>query len=489
LQWLAAPSILSWEACWRVLPSFELPERVTGATAMEHVPASQAGEPTPRPNRRQFVRTVAGSAAGVLGVPAILRGRNLNERLNIAAIGVGGRGASNLEGVASENIVALCDVFEPALERAAAGHPHARRCRDFRRLFDHAGEFDAVVVSTTEHTHAFATLPALQLGKHVYCEKPLTHDVWEARVIRQAAAKAKVATQMGTQIHAGDNYRRVVELIRANAIGPVRECHVWVGRAWGRQSEADAAKYGDIVAVRERPADASPVPSGLDWDLWLGPAPERPYHEVYFPGPKWYRWWDFGNGTMSDLGSHWIDLPFWALGLRAPRTVAASGPPAHPEIAPASMQVAYEYGPRDDMPAVQLTWYQGEAKPEPWKAGTIPRWDSGVLFVGDKGLLLSDYGKHLLLPEDRFREYRRPEPTISASIGHHAEWIRACKTGSPTTCHFEYAGWLTEANHLGNVAFRAGKPLEWDAEALRAPNAPEAEPFLRRDYRKGWTLA
>ena len=229
-------------------------------------------------------------------------------------------------------------------------HPQARRFADFRKLYDHAGEFDAVVVSTCEHSHAFATLPALQLGKHVYCEKPLTYNVWEARVIREAAARAKVATQMGTQIHAGDNYRRVVELIQTGAIGPVREVHVWVGRAWGwHASEADAKQAGDIVFAQSRPAEAEPIPAGLNWDLWLGPAPERPFHNVYFPGPKWYRWWDFGNGTMSDLGSHWVDLPFWALELKAPLTIEAQGPPPHPEIAPASMQVTYQYGPRGDV--------------------------------------------------------------------------------------------------------------------------------------------
>ena len=252
-------------------------------------------------------------------------------------------------------------------------HPQARRVRDFRKLFDNAREFDAVVVSTTEHTHAFATLPALQLGKHVYCEKPLTYNIWEARVIREAAAKAKVATQMGTQIHAGDNYRRVVELIQTGAIGPVHDVHVWVGRAWGRQSEEAAKRNNDIVFVTERPAETTPVPKGLDWDLWLGPAPERPFNEVYFPGPKWYRWWDFGNGTMSDLGSHCNDLPFWALKLQAPRTIEAFGPPPHPEIAPASMRATYEYGPRGDMPAVKLHWYQGEEKPEPWQAGDNPQ--------------------------------------------------------------------------------------------------------------------
>jgi predicted dehydrogenase len=451
---------------------------------MDQINRSSVG----RSSRRQFGRVVAGSAIGALAAPAIVRGRGLNEKLNVAIIGAGGRGAANLKSVASENIVALCDVFEPAIDRAAVEHPRARRVSDFRRLYDHAREFDAVVVSTTEHTHAFATLPALQLGKHVYCEKPLTHDVAEARVIREAAAKAKVATQMGTQIHASDNYRRVVELIQTGAIGGVREAHVWVSRAWGWQSEEEAVRNRDIVSVRERPRDSMPVPAGLDWDLWLGPAPERPFHEVYFPGPKWYRWWDFGNGTMSDLGSHWNDLPFWALKLRAPLKITASGPPPHPEIAPASMRASYEYGPRGDLPAVRLTWYQGEEKPEPWRSGTIPRWNDGVLFVGEKGMLLADYGKHMLLPERVFQGFSRPAPFLPKSLGHHAEWIHACKTGSPTTCNFDYAGWLTEANHLGNVAYRVGKPLEWDAAKMYAPNAPEAEPYLRCEYRKGWSL-
>ena len=406
-------------------------------------------------------------AVAAWGMPGIVRGRNLNEKLNIACIGVGGRGASNLNDVTSETIVALCDVFEPAVAYQARQHPKARQVTDFRRLYDHAREFDAVVVSTTEHTHAFATLPALQHGKHVYCEKPLTHDVWEARVIREAASRAKVATQMGTQIHASDNYRRVVELIQAGAIGPVSEAHVWVGRAWGWQSAEAARAHGDIVSVRDRPEKADPVPKGLDWDLWTGPAPDRPYNDVYFPGPKWYRWWDFGNGTMSDLGSHWIDLPFWALKLRTPKTIEAFGPPPHPEIAPASMRVVYEYEAMGDQPPVRLTWYQGEEKPEPWRSGAIPKWDSGVLFVGSEGMLLTDYGKHRLMPEEKFRDFKRPAHTIPKSLGHHAEWIHACKTGAPTTCNFEYAGWLTEANHLGNVAYRAGKKLEWDPAARR----------------------
>jgi len=438
--------------------------------------------------RRQFGLGLAAASVAAFAAPAVVRGRNLNEKLNIAIIGAGGRGAGNLNGVATENITVLCDVFDSAVEQAATRFPGAKKFRDFRKVYDHANDFDAVVVSTCEHTHAFATLPALQLGKHVYCEKPLTQTVWEARVIREAAAKANVATQMGTQIHAGDNYRRVVELIQSGAIGAVSEVHVWVGRAWGLQSEEAAKRHGDIVYVTERPSDSSPIPEGLDWDLWLGPAPERPFHEVYWPGPKWYRWWDFGNGTMSDLGSHWIDLPFWALDLDAPKTIEAFGPPPHPEIAPASMRAVYEYGPRDGRPALKLTWYQGEEKPEAHTEGSIPKWDSGVLFVGEKGMVLADYGRHVLLPEKEFEGFQPPEPTIPNSIGHYAEWIQAAKTGGRCTCDFSYSGLLTEANHLGNVAYRVGKKLEWDTDAMKATNAPEADPFIRREYRKGWRL-
>ncbi len=444
--------------------------------------------PSSRTTRRQFGRTVAGGALAAFAAPAILRGRNLNDKLRIAIIGSGGRGAANLGNVSGEDIVILCDVNLKAMAKPGEQYPKARKFQDFRKVYDHANEFDAVMVSTTEHTHAFATLPALKLGKHVYCEKPLTHNVYEARVIREAAAKAKVVTQMGTQIHASDNYRRVVELIQRDAIGPVREAHVWVNRAWGLQSP-EAAKRNDIVSVQDRPTEVHPVPEGVDWDLWLGPAPARPYNDVYLPGPKWYRWWDFGNGTMSDLGSHWVDLPFWALRLDAPLTIEGLGPPAHPELAPASLKVVYEYGPREGMPPVKVTWYQGEEKPEILASGAVPKFGSGVLFVGDRGMLLADYGKHVLLPEDRFKDYQRPEPFIPKSMGHWAEWVHACKTGAPTTCHFDYAGRLTEANHLGNVAYRAGRKLNWDAVNMRVTNCSEADPYIRREYRKGWTLA
>ncbi len=445
-------------------------------------------------SRRQFSKAMLGAAGALAVRSSFVRADEKNEKLNIAIIGVGGRGGSNLGGVKSQNIVALCDVNSNAVEAQAANYPHAKKYSDFRKVFDDAKDFDAVVVSTCEHTHAFATILALQHGKHVYCEKPLTHNIYEARKIREAAAKVKVATQMGIQIHAGDNYRRVVELIQGGAIGPVREAHVWVSRAWGLQSKEDAEKHGDLIAispkekiyVSERPSESAPVPEGLDWDLWLGPAPARPFNPIYVPGPKWYRWWDFGNGTMSDLGSHHNDLAFWALKLQAPLAVEAFGPPPHAEIAPASMRAVYEYGPRGDMPAVKLTWHQGAEKPEQWKSGAIPKWNDGTLFIGDKGMLLSSYDKHLLLPEAQFKDFKHPDPTIPHAASHYAEWFEACKTGKPSLANFEYAGWLTEANHLGNVAYRTGKKLEWDAAAMRARNAPEADKFIHREYRKGW---
>lgn len=441
-----------------------------------------------RLNRRQFSKAVGAGAVSVLAAPAIVRGRNLNTKLNIAMIAAGGRGAANMRGVSSENIVALCDVNEKNLERAAKEHPEARTVVDFRELFERPEEFDAVVVSTCEHTHAAATMLALKHKKHVYCEKPLTHDVWESRQVRLAADKVGVATQMGIQIHAGENYRQVVELIQTGAIGPVRECHVWVGRAWGWQSKEAAERNNDIISVQERPEESMPVPKGLHWDLWIGPAPFRPFHEVYFPGPKWYRWWDFGNGTMSDLGSHWIDLAFWALKLQAPLTIDAGGPPPHPEIAPASMWAKYDYGSRGEMPPVTVTWYQGDEKPEIWKQGKIPQWGSGHLFIGDKGMILSNYGKHVLLPEEKFADLKRPEPFIPRVKSHYADWITACKEGTTGSANFDYSGWLTEANHLGNVAYRVGKKIKWDPVNMKATNAPEADPMIHCPRRSGWEL-
>jgi len=441
-------------------------------------------------SRRRFLKQTAVAGAAILGAPAFVSCKSPNEKLNIAIIGSGGRGAANMKEMLGENIVALCDVSAPNLVSAAAKAPKARQFRDYRKLYDELkdSEFDAVVVSSTEHTHAHATLPALQRKKHVYCEKPLTHNIREARIITEAAKKAGVATQLGTQVHASSNYRRVVELVQSGVIGTVSEAHVWVSRAWGWQSEEDAKKNKDIIWTAERPAGEMPVPTGLEWDLWLGPAPHRPFHPTYVPGPKWYRWWDFGSGTMSDLGAHRIDLSFWALKLDAPHTVEAGGPPPHPEIAPASMTATFHFGPRGDLPAVSVHWYQGVFKPTYWTEKKIPQWADATLFVGSKGMLLADYARHMLLPEKEFAGLKPPPKSIPDSLGHHAEWIHACKTGEPTTCNFAYSGLLTESNHLGTIAYRTGKKIEWDAKAMRIKNSSEAQALVGREYRKGWSL-
>jgi predicted dehydrogenase len=416
--------------------------------------------------------------------------------IRLAFIGVGGRGAANLNELTKDpgvKVTVICDVDGKHLADVAKTYPEAKQFKDFRELYAKAADdFDAVVVSTTEHTHAFATLPALKLRKPVYCEKPLTHNVEEAVKIITAARVAAVPTQMGTQIHGGANYRRVVEQIQSGTIGAVKEVHVCVSRAWGLQSPKDAEANGDIVSVQERPTSEETAPEHLDWDLWIGPAPFRPFHSVYYPGPKWYRWWDFGNGTMSDLGSHWNDLPWWALKLDAPTAIEPIGmsSPAHPDLAPASMHVLYTYGQRGEMPPVLLHWHQGASKPNIWnETPAIAAFKSGVLFIGDKGMLISDYGKFKLLPEDKFPTVPEPTVKIPDSPGQHQEWLNAIRTGSPTASPFaSYAGPLTIANHLGNVAYRVGKRIAWDGRSFRAKACPEAAPFLGRKPREGWIL-
>jgi predicted dehydrogenase len=430
-------------------------------------------------NRRQFLKksVALGAAAAATGYwteRAVAKSISPNEKLNIAVIGCGGRGRGDLEAVSSENIVALADIDEKSLGKAASDFGVDRTFVDFRKMFDQCGkDFDAVVVATPEHTHAVATLMAIRSGKHVYCEKPLAHSVYETRVVREEAKKHKTITQMGTQIHAGETYRRVVELIQGDAIGPVREVHVWVQRDWGGG---------------ERPTGEFPVPKHIHWDLWIGPAPMRPYHPDYLPGPNWYKFWDFGNGVMPDLGSHWNDLPFWALKLGVPKTIEAEGPPVSKETAPPWLICHWEFPEREKMPPVKLTWYHGGKRPKLVTDGKTPDWKDGVLFVGEKGMVLADYQKHILLPEDQFKGFKPPAPSIPKSIGHHEEWVHACKTGGPTLCNFDYSGNLTESNLLGNVAYRVGKKIEWDAVAMKAVNCPEADPLIRPAYHNGWTL-
>ena len=423
--------------------------------------------------RRRFVQAGAALAATTLFLPRRVFGAN--ERLNIACIGVTAQGKYDMDNVSKENIVALCDADEGRLAQAASEpyNADAKQFTDYRKMLDemHNG-IDAVVIATPDHHHAFATMAALKLGKHVYCEKPLTHSVLECRTVRETAAKMKVATQMGTQIHAGENYRRVVELIQGGAIGPVKRAHCWVGTSY----------HGG-----DRPKEGKPVPAGVDWDLWLGPAPERPYHDGLHPF-SWRGWWDFGGGALADMACHFMDLPFWALELRQPETIESEGPPDHPDATPAWQIVNYQFPARGDKPPVHLTWYHGGKRPPEVAEGKLPEWGNGILFVGEKGMLLSDYEKHVLLPEADFKDFKKPEPTIPKSVGHHQEWINACKGQGTTLCNFDYSGALTEAVLLGNVAYRSGKKVQWDAANAKCVSAPEADKFLGREYRKGWAL-
>ena len=358
---------------------------------------------------------LAGASIGICGswahaVPT--------EKLNLAAIGVGGQGGWDLDQCASQNIVALCDVDERRAARAFNRYPKAKRYRDFRKMLDEMDkEIDAVVVGTPDHTHAPAAVRAMNLGKHCYCEKPLAHSVHEVQTMMALAAKNKLATQMGTQIHAGDNYRRVVELVQTGAIGSITEVHVWHPVSYGG---------GD------RPKETPPVPAGLDWDLWIGPAPFRPYNPCYCPG-AWRSWWDFGTGGLGDFGCHYMDLPYWALKLRHPTTVETKGPPIHPERTSPGLIVRYEFPARGDLPPVKMTWYDGGKRPSFLVERQIPAWGAAVLFIGAKGMLIADYGRHVLLPEAQYADSKRPPQAIPRSIGHHAEWIRACKSGAPTT--------------------------------------------------------
>ncbi len=434
-------------------------------------------QPTPslarlRVSRRSFVAASATVSAGYFTSTAAAQSKSPNEKLNVACIGTANRAAEDIKGVMHETIVALCDVDRKYLDRKLSEFPDARPYKDYREMLDReADRIDAVVVGTTDHHHAPATMRAIRAGKHVYCEKPLTHTVEEARLIAEAANEAGVATQLGTQIHAGDNYRRVVEIIQSGAIGDVTDVHVWVGKGWGG---------GD------RPEKADEPPAHLDWDLWLGPAPERPYARGRYHPAQWRRWWDFGQGTLGDMGCHYMDLPFWALKLRHPTEVEAEGPAVHPETAPLGLIVRYKFPQRGEMPGLNFTWYDGNKIPREIDGNRVPA--NGVMFIGTKGSMFADYGKYKLFPAADFADFQPPEPTIESSIGHHKEWLKACRDGSPTTCNFDYSGALTETVLLGNVAYRSGQKFQWDGKRLRTDN-PAAEKFIRKEYRSGWEVA
>jgi predicted dehydrogenase len=410
-----------------------------------------------------------------------------SEKLNLGFIGAGGRGADNLENLKDQNVAALCDVDSDRAKATFERYPRVPRYRDFRVMLERERSLDAVVISTPDHTHAVATLAALSAGKHVYCEKPLTRTVQEARLVAQTARAAGVATQMGNQGMAFEGNRQISEWLNDGAIGAVREIHVWSDRPTQRGRTPLWWPQGI-----ERPTDQPAIPPTLDWDLWLGPAPWRPYHPAYVPF-SWRGWWDFGSGGLGDMGIHNLAPVFAALQLGPPASVVASSTPQFPESVPMASLVHYEFPAAHGHPRISLHWYDGgllPQRPEELDDDRPLDPEDGILFVGDRGkMLVEGWGgeRPRLLPESRNREYRRPPKTLPRSVGHYEEWVQACKTGAPTRSNFDFAGPLTEAVLLGSVAIRvANEKLLWDSINLKIPNFPEAERYLHYPYREGW---
>jgi predicted dehydrogenase len=455
-------------------------------------------------NRRDFLKSTAaiGVGAWIVGPNGALAARSANEAINIASIGVGGKGFSDCEQAAHHgNMVAICDIDDNSLnalssKAKSADFSKARKFNDFRRMLeDMEKEIDAVTVSTADHTHAVASMMAIKMKKHVYCQKPLTHTVFEARALREAARKYGVCTQMGNQGTALDGFRTSIEVLRAGAIGPVREVHVWTDRCGRYWKQAP-----DVVA---RPSDSPAVPPNVHWDLFLGPAPERPYSPLYHPF-AWRGWRDFGTGALGDMACHTANMAFMALKLGYPSSVVSENSEVNPETYQQWATITFEFPARENMPPVKLVWWEGmrdgkrNLPPADLMFGEKPS-DSGSLLIGDKGTLLAahDYGEaYKLLPEKDFEGFKEPEPYLprhgkrNHDDHQKKEWIAACKEGKPelALANFDYAGMLTETILLGNVAIEAGKKIEWDGPNLRVTNAPEAQQYVHREYRKGWTL-
>ena len=451
--------------------------------------------------RRQFLEKSAAAAAGLSLAGCATSSRTArrvspNEKLNIAVIGAGkgGKGESDTDACTSENIVALCDIDEQRLAPRLQKFPGAKPYHDYRMMLEEMKNIDAVIVATPDHHHAPASIMAMKMGKHVYCQKPLTHSVYEARMMRETAAKYKVATQMGNQGSALPGLRRAIEVIQAGAIGGVHQVHVWSNRPIWPQGIP-------------RPTQTPPIPQGLHWDLFLGPAPERPYNPAYHPF-AWRGWVDFGTGALGDMACHTANMPFRALKLGYPTSIEAETSEFNGETYPKKSKIHFEFPARESLPPVSFMWYDGGNKPsddiaekvldylenkKDKNGKTIGRKlpGSGCLLVGDKGHIFSpdDYGAEFhLLPEKEFAEFKGPEQTILRSPGHYKEWITACKGGDVAYSNFDIAAYLTEIILLGCVAIRAGKKIEWDGPKMKSTNAPDVAKFVRREYRKGWTI-
>jgi len=443
-------------------------------------------------SRRQFLAKSAMAGFAFHYVPSRLLGADSpSNKLNIAGIGVGGMGGNNIRQCEGENIVALCDVDSGCAGKVFKRYPGAKVYTDYRVMLDKQKDIDAVVIATPDHTHAVITLAAMARGKHVFCQKPLTHTVYEARKIREAARKYKVQTQMGNQGHSSEHIRLLKEWLADGAIGDVREVHAWTDRPVG------GAPWSTF-AVRSKPDDTPAVPASLDWDLWLGPAPYRAYHPAYHP-KKWRAWVDFGTGPLGDMGCHILDPAFWALDLGAPESIEATSTHWQKDVSsqtfPRASIVRYQFPARGKRPAVKLTWYDGRLMPpipdglEPGRR--IPA--SGAFILGDRGCMM--HGSHgagglRIVPEAQMKEYKRPARTLSrVKGGHEGDWIRACKDGKAASSSFEYGGALTEMVLLGVAAIRAkNQKLYWDAEKLTFTNNDAANALLHTEYRGDYRL-
>lgn len=420
--------------------------------------------------RRGAMQSAAAIGAGLwLGGSASSRAADSpNEKLNIACIGIGGRGSANVGGVSSQNIVALCDVDEKRGGGAFGKFPKAKRFQDYRRMLDEMeSSIDAVVVSTPDHTHFHPSMMAMQMGKHLYCEKPMAHSVWEIREMTRMAKKMKVATQLGVQRHTLTNMHRSVEIVKGGVIGKVSDVHCWVG---GDRGMPGAAKTGESV------------PAHLNWDLWLGPAADRSYSSSYCPY-NWRFWWDFGTGETGNWGCHILDIPFWALDLKYPTRVDGSGPDVHPQQASKSMATKLKFSDA----GVTLHWYHSKSGPPILKEKGLSGRGMNTLFIGSRGMLLTGFGKHVLLPQEKFEGVSRPDPTIPKSPGFYKEWFNAIKGGPAATCDFDYSGPLSETVLLANTAYRGGG-FDWNAETLSTNGNAAAAALIRTEYRKGWDV-
>jgi len=460
-------------------------------------------------SRREFLESAA-AAAGCLIVPRhVLGGRGFvppSEKVHVAVVGAGGQGRTNTRALfreADAQVIAVADPTERQnmdafYYRGLAGRIPVRaeiekhysekaagfRCadyEDFRVMLEKEPAIDAVLCATPDHLHAYVSVCAMRAGKHVYCEKPLTHNVWEARYVAQVAQETGVATQLGNQGHSNLGIRQTCEWIWDGAIGPVREVHTWVGaNRWNK----------DLTG---RPAESMPVPAGTNWDLWLGPRKERPYHTAYTP-VTWRDFWAFGSGALGDFGCHDLDAACWALDLQHPISVESF--PAgntNEEIAPHGEICYFDFGPRGDKPPVRVIWYDGGLKPprpeELSDGSSLP--NRGALFVGDQGKMLCDGagGMPRLLPYEKTSEYKKPLETIPRSQGHHRDWLDACKGGTPASSNFSYGSRLTELALLGILSLRVRKRIVWDAAAMKARGVPEADAVLKESYRPGWEIA